>query len=443
MPIKASAIVDLRRTDIIDSRQLVYIYTNFLERLRSTISGSICVLTKGRAPDIEAIDAIEVLDSPPRGIPHCSRMPLVIFPDGCAWVDKNLPAMLNGVPTDGAVLFAYQPGYDLLVCGPDLKADFSPPPFDFRAWIRQKSKKFDNFKIFETPFGQKNVYLQTDLPHTRNLLSKLYSSNEDLREGDLKFEQSVFRGNNYKNIARTLARIDALFGLRGKRVLEIGASVTLDIAGRLVVEEYGAHYTGNNIIPFQYNIPTAQLLVGDAHSMEFEPEKFDLIYSIGVMEHMPDPLGLLKKSEDWLAHGGVHFGRFQIWSGAYGHHIYSPRFPAHLVPDYAQLTMTADEMRALLAGRVEQATIDAMIEMTYTGNEINRCGIEQYFRYFAESKLDLIWLEGLNRGMYDKRAINLAKMNNFNLTAEYMSCHSLEFALRKSDYSLRRLVCQH
>jgi SAM-dependent methyltransferase len=101
---------------------------------------------------------------------------------------------------------------------------------------------------------------------------------------------------------------------------------------------------------------TPDVFIGDPIDAPFAPESFDLIAAFHVLEHLPDPLGVLRRMLAWLAPGGAAivevpnvdgvggrlFGRY--WSG-----LDMPRHLMHFTP----ATMAALTERA--GGRVETA----------------------------------------------------------------------------------------
>src|SRR4030095_16346994 len=84
---------------------------------------------------------------------------------------------------------------------------------------------------------------------------------------------------------------------------------------------------------------TPDVFHGDPMDAPFAPGSFDLVTAFHVLEHLPDPVGVLRRMLGWLAPGGVAvvevpnvsgvggrvFGRY--WSG-----LELPRHPCRLPP---------------------------------------------------------------------------------------------------------------
>jgi len=82
-----------------------------------------------------------------------------------------------------------------------------------------------------------------------------------------------------------------------------------------------------------------EIYIGDALSAPFPPGRFDLVTAMHVVEHVPDPVRLVRRMVDWLAPGGLLiievpnadglgarlFGR--AWSG-----LELPRHLSHFSP---------------------------------------------------------------------------------------------------------------
>ncbi len=103
-----------------------------------------------------------------------------------------------------------------------------------------------------------------------------------------------------------------------------------------------------------------ELHVGDAFGAPFSAARFDVVSAFHVLEHVPDPVALLRRMLEWLAPGGLLvvevpnagglgaslFGR--AWSG-----LELPRHPSHFTPDSLERAVTAAGGR--VAWRRQQA----------------------------------------------------------------------------------------
>lgn len=95
---------------------------------------------------------------------------------------------------------------------------------------------------------------------------------------------------------------------KGKKVLEVGCGIGTDAIN---FARAGAEYTGVELSEKSLNITKkrfeafelkGRLLLGNAEKLEdlFKGEKFDLVYSFGVIHHTPNPNIVFKKIESLL-----------------------------------------------------------------------------------------------------------------------------------------------
>lgn len=125
------------------------------------------------------------------------------------------------------------------------------------------------------------------------------------REFFLDVERERYRLQSH--VLRVLDQFD----WSGKRVLEIGTGVGTD-ARQLI--RRGAAYTGINIDAGStratagalqtFGLP-GRVLEGDATAMEFPDESFDVVYTFGVLHHIPNVGGAMREIRRVLKPGGT------------------------------------------------------------------------------------------------------------------------------------------
>ena len=98
---------------------------------------------------------------------------------------------------------------------------------------------------------------------------------------------------------------------------------------------------------------TSAIVVGDVGQLELAPQQFDCITVLHVLEHLPDPLGVLSKLLGWLAPGGLLIVEVPNAGGVgarvFGGYWSGLEFPRHLV-HFTPATMAAMVERA--GGRI-------------------------------------------------------------------------------------------
>jgi hypothetical protein len=247
---------------------------------------------------------------------------------------------------------------------------------------------------------------------------------------------------NRRNLRARLHRLDALCQLRNKRILELGCSVNHDIVIGELIDRYEAKsYTGLNIHEFSYtyDAPNVELIQQDVRRANFKPGSFDVVFSIAFGEHTPDPGNLFPRVRDWLVQPGYHYGWFQLWSSAKGHHIFEPLL-ADKVPDFGHLHLSPDEMQAHLERRgVDRAAAAKAVDRIYRDPYINRIGVKDYIRIIESSGMDIILLDGRANGTLHPMAKEVAPLTLGQYTPEELSFAGLEFLLRKSEVHYARV----
>lgn len=139
---------------------------------------------------------------------------------------------------------------------------------------------------------------------------------DDGYTGSFSYEWHRFRRTQLDSATgttRTRDRLQAslaspLFELAGKRVLDAGCGT-----GRFaeIVHAAGGSYVGldrSSAIDAAYanvgHLPGVHLLQGDILALPFAPDQFDLVISLGVLHHMPDPRTAFAKLVEVVKPGG-------------------------------------------------------------------------------------------------------------------------------------------
>ena len=117
----------------------------------------------------------------------------------------------------------------------------------------------------------------------------------------------------YSNSDRVLRNLIEVTDIRGRRVLEVGAGTGRDSFNlvSLGAEVYQLDYSENALriitsIVREENIPVHPLC-GDAFTLPFRDETFDVVFHQGLLEHFrkPDAINLLKENVRVLKRGGI------------------------------------------------------------------------------------------------------------------------------------------
>jgi SAM-dependent methyltransferase len=196
---------------------------------------------------------------------------------------------------------------------------------------------------------------------------------------------------------------DTLRTLKGKALLDIGASphgFALERAHAVGV----AYYCGIGLgvaknVEIRSASTRAHLLNMNAEHVDMAPESFDLIISLSSFEHFFHPDIVLGEMHRLLRRAGAALVSFQpLWSSARGHHLHHIPDVCRLIPPWAHLYWTPDEMRAALSPswpREISMTVGLVVEWIYHSDEINRIDIQRLRSFFHRSPLRIEWMTPL------------------------------------------------
>ena len=150
----------------------------------------------------------------------------------------------------------------------------------------------------------------------------------------------------------------------------------------------------------------------DGQNLTFDDNSFDIVVSLNVLEHVPNPAKYLQECYRVLRSGGIgFFSWYPIWSGATGHHIHPdmvsriaqklgidrPNYSldnSH-VPFWGHLIFDPDRMLSFL---VEEKQYDPslaawMRNYTYYGNDLNRWFWRDIWRSFESLPWNILEVE--------------------------------------------------
>lgn len=367
----------------------------------------------------------------------------VWFPRGHEWVDETVLRMIEDADTRGvsAYLNKFQWGYCPLVTRDKALGErFLRHRMPIQMISHMAGLQPDEVHVSNAGLGRgRPFYLDATAEEGRRTLRHLAETGTEQSALDGPQFPSTFEVLNHGFMMQQIRRLALFAPLEGKRVLEIGASTTNPVLARILIDDYGCDYTGLNIEPFGYpEAPGMRLIAEDIHKADFAPESFDVVFSIAVWEHIPNPLPVFDAVAGWLRPGGVHYGIFQNWMSQVGHHVFSPRQPAHLMPAWSHLTDSPEEMRARILDKGgTEAEADGLLDWVFNSPEINRVPTRDFVTRIVSGPLEVVYLDGRGHGRIDPRARAIAERHP-DLEAGELSCLGLEFALRKSEFDIRR-----
>jgi SAM-dependent methyltransferase len=195
--------------------------------------------------------------------------------------------------------------------------------------------------------------------------------------------------------------------LAGRRVLDIGASphgFALEWALRHRVAEYvGIGLDMPHEMQVRAGTSQASLRRMNAQDLQFPDGRFDAALSISTFEHIADLDLALSECHRVLRPRGQCLLVFEpIWTSSIGHHLHHFGPVASLVPDWAHLLWSREEMARHLEGSwPADAPITAAqaLHWIYDGEDLNRKGIREIEAIVARSPLRVEHKEPLREAL--------------------------------------------
>jgi SAM-dependent methyltransferase len=242
--------------------------------------------------------------------------------------------------------------------------------------------------------------------------------------GDAARKKSAFpRGRRFESLADYVAEIDAFHAGRpdmdpirafnhemvdalakarplcGLRLLDVGASphgYGLERALHLGVSAYvGIGLAVEEVVDVRDGDRLGWLINSNAEELPFADGGFDAILSVSTFEHFRDGASVLQEMHRALTPGGAALFHFEpVWTSSYGHHLHHYPSIGRLVPPWAHLLWSEEQMRAALKAQWPPdppITLEAALEWVYRGKDINRLDVIALRRMFDESALEIEW----------------------------------------------------
>jgi ubiquinone/menaquinone biosynthesis C-methylase UbiE len=305
----------------------------------------------------------------------------------------------------------------------------------------QESRVFNFLKLiglFRTPLDQKN-FIQTQQKNESQRYSmgkpidifrkeidrfNASQSNRDLLDGIRNFNHQMIDDFN------------SCFSLNGALILDIGASPH-GYALERALEHDSTLYVG---IGLDINKPeyifgektnVGILINMDATSIKFPDEIFDAVISASTFEHIASVSSVLTEIHRVLKPGGCAFITSEpVWSYSRGHHLHHFGECSELIPPWAHLEWTPEQLREFLSDKWPSdasISLEKAIDWIYYGDELNRLNIQEYRNLFEKCPLKIEWIAHLkdNKERYKpstlKRISDITGLSSDDLTAKGFS----------------------
>jgi ubiquinone/menaquinone biosynthesis C-methylase UbiE len=178
----------------------------------------------------------------------------------------------------------------------------------------------------------------------------------------------------------------------------------------------------------------------DGQNLSFEDGSFDLVMSLNVLEHVPNPAKYLQECHRVLRSGGYgYFSWYPIWSGATGHHVHPdmvsrtaqqfglepPNY--HLdgtsIPFWGHLLFSPKEMLSFLVEEKQyHPTLAEWIKnYIYCHHDLNRWFWRDVWRSFQSITWDLVEVEHRGHQLIDSPTLNQLQ-RKYGITDDFQIC---------------------
>ncbi|MGD0201692.1 MAG: class I SAM-dependent methyltransferase [Bryobacteraceae bacterium] len=203
--------------------------------------------------------------------------------------------------------------------------------------------------------------------------------------------------------------------LRRKRLLEIGASphgYSLERALAHGVREYvGVGLDIDQAVEVRGARSRGRLLRMDATQLEFKTASFDAVLSISTFEHISDVPAVLGEIRRVLRSGGVGLVTFEpVWTCSYGHHLHHFGTISKLMPDWAHLLWTKEQMLDALKDVWPEGVSPSLPEAAawvHDSPALNRVDVRRMRQFFRDCGMTIRWMVSMEDQARDPARLRL------------------------------------
>jgi ubiquinone/menaquinone biosynthesis C-methylase UbiE len=186
--------------------------------------------------------------------------------------------------------------------------------------------------------------------------------------------------------------------------------------------------------------PNNEFYYMDGQNLTFEDNSFDLVISLNVLEHVPNPAKYLQECFRVLRSGGYgYFSWYPVWSGATGHHVHPDmvsrtsqklglqppnyRLDGTSIPYWGHLLFSANEMLSFLVEEKQYHPVLAawMKDYIYNNHDLNRWFWRDIWRLFPTLNWNLVKVEHRGKKLIDSLTLNQLQ-RKFGITDDFEIC---------------------
>ncbi|MEI7995248.1 MAG: class I SAM-dependent methyltransferase [Methylococcaceae bacterium] len=194
--------------------------------------------------------------------------------------------------------------------------------------------------------------------------------------------------------------LNSIRPLSGLRILDVGASphgYALEESLALGVSEYvGIGLDISEDFSMKTETARGSLAYMNAESLSFKDNEFDVIVTMSTFEHIGDVSLALAEFHRVLKPSGYALISFEpIWTCSYGHHLHHLGEISKLVPDWAHLMWSKNEMMEHLKScwpPDAPLNVQEACDWIYDDNVLNRKGISEIRTILSESQMQIEWI---------------------------------------------------